>query len=163
GGGADGSGDGGAAGDDSGTDADPPADGGSSSSGGGSGSGGEAPSGGVPAAFAGTWTTSNVYGAPAKIEIKQVAPGRQAVSFFRMSPSGGGKVDCVSVARLISVQNGGTRLDLSSATVDTERSTGYGCTAEQASYIDSASASRIEWFSSKDHTSDNNAQPYNRA
>ncbi|MDQ8701465.1 serine/threonine-protein kinase [Streptomyces sp. LHD-70] len=141
------------------------ADSGDGGSGGGSGSGSggeEAASGGVPSYFIGSWKPPATYNIPSRIEIEQASDGQQAVSFIRNGPEAGGG-SCVAVARLISVENGGSRLNLDTAKIDPARSTSYGCMDEKPSYIDSSSPSGIKWFKSKTNTSDNNAWTYTRS
>ncbi|QNS07947.1 serine/threonine-protein kinase [Streptomyces xanthii] len=142
--------------------ADAPA-GGAGDGGDGSGSsssgGGEAESNGVPSYFVGTWKNDATFGRPSRITVQRASPGDPAVTF--RSTTGAG-TPCVYVARLISVQNGGARLNLDTGDLDESRSS-MGCTSLAASYLDADEPSGLDYFENKDFTADNNAWKYTRA
>ncbi|MFE6688537.1 serine/threonine-protein kinase [Streptomyces sp. NPDC057743] len=96
--------------------------------GGGSGSGSDSGGNAVPASFVGTWHLTNPYAQqPGKVVISRAADGQQAV---RLISDVTGTGHCENVARLESVSAGGSRINLSAASVDQARSNGICGTAD---------------------------------
>ncbi|MWA15369.1 serine/threonine protein kinase [Streptomyces sp. BA2] len=124
------------AGKDGGSDPKAPSGGGGSDSSGsgsgtgsGSGSGSDSGSGTsdnrVPQAFTGTWALTSPYvQQPQKVIIYRVAPGGYAVKLITDSGSGG---HCENQARLVSVADGGKRINIGTAHVDEGRSSQIVC------------------------------------
>lgn len=103
--------------------------GGSGGSGAGSGSGTDSGSGAsdnrVPQSFAGTWAITSPYvQQPQKVIIYRVAPGGYAVKLITDSGNGG---HCENLAKLVSVADGGKRIDVGTAHVDEGRSSQILC------------------------------------
>ncbi|MFJ8674323.1 serine/threonine-protein kinase [Streptomyces sp. NPDC093589] len=114
--------------------------GGSSSDGGGSGgssggaSGGSTSGGGkVPSYFVGTWALTSQYAQqPNKVIISRVGPGEHAVRLItEESP---GTSHCEHVAKLVSVADGGKRINLGSAPADQSRSGQFCGTLDPSSF-----------------------------
>ncbi|MCK7622807.1 serine/threonine protein kinase [Streptomyces sp. RS10V-4] len=113
--------------------------GGASKGTGGSGSGGQpAPgpaSGGnaVPAAFVGTWRLTNPYAQqPGTVVISRATTGAHAV---RLISDINGTGHCETVAELVSVTDGGSRIALGPAAVDQARSNGICGTADPSAFL----------------------------
>ncbi|MFM9367419.1 serine/threonine-protein kinase [Streptomyces sp. Da 82-17] len=140
--------------------ADAPDSGGSSGSGGSDGGGDAAPSGDVPSYFIGGWQNDSAFGGPTRITVQQASNGGRSVTFYGSAGAPG--QTCVNVARLISVQNGGSRLNLDTAAVDTSRSSA-GCSDMDPSYLDAARPSGLKFFKNKDFTQSNQAWTFTRA
>ncbi|MFC7309099.1 protein kinase [Streptomyces monticola] len=162
---------GGGDGDPTGAADDQPAEGsdGSQTSGGGSGSGGgdsggsgggEAPANSVPSYFLGSWANDSPYGGPTRITVQRATAGQQAVTFYGTTGAPG--QNCVNVARLISVQNGGSRLNLDTATVDKSRSNS-ACGEMKPSYLDTDEPSGMRFYKDKAFTQENQAWTFHRA
>ncbi|MCX2180975.1 serine/threonine protein kinase [Streptomyces sp. SKN60] len=86
----------------------------------------------VPSGFVGTWTYTSAYniGQPKTVYLYRVAPGQIAA---RMITEING-AHCEHVAKLVSVTDGGKRVNLGSAILDQARSSGYpSCTNGDAS------------------------------
>lgn len=127
-----------------GGNADPksPSGGGSSDSGGsgsgsGAGSGSDSGSGAsdnrVPQSFAGTWALTSPYvQQPQKVIIYRVAPGGYAVKLITDSSNGG---HCENSAKLVSVTDGGKRINIGTAHVDEGRSSEIFCGDMDPSYF----------------------------
>ncbi|MFI8289373.1 protein kinase [Streptomyces sp. NPDC085614] len=115
------------------TSGGPTASGGSSGTRG-TGSGGTtaAPDNRVPSAFVGTWTLSGSYaiGQPQTVTIYRVAPGRIAAKLVIDSQG----FHCEHHATLLSVADGGQRINLSSGALDKARSTSF-CGNSDPSYF----------------------------
>ncbi|MGW5419192.1 protein kinase domain-containing protein [Streptomyces sp. NPDC003943] len=129
---------------------------GGTASGGGSGSGGTAPrppatttapppakttapttTNRISSAFAGTWSYTNAYnlGQPKTVYIYRVAPGQIAA---RMITEING-AHCEHVAKLVSITDGGKRINLGGTIVDQAHSDGYpSCTNGDPSYFELA-------------------------
>ncbi|MET9649569.1 serine/threonine-protein kinase [Streptomyces sp. NPDC006460] len=107
---------------------------GGSSSTRGTGSGGttSAPDNRVPSSFVGTWTLSGSYsiGQPQTVTIYRVAPGRIAAKLVIDSQG----FHCEHHATLLSVADGGKRINLSSGALDKARSTSF-CGNSDPSYF----------------------------
>ncbi|WP_237536316.1 serine/threonine-protein kinase [Streptomyces sp. SID5785] len=160
------SGSGGSAGAAEGDEANVPADdaqgGGSGSGGSGGGSGGgSSTAGGVPAYFVGTWKAAMPsYGGwpPDHIVVRRAAKGEQAVTFVTAN----GYPTCTYVARLVSVENGGKRLNLGEGNPDESRS-GAGCQVISPSYLDADAPSSVDYFQDQNQTVPGNASKYTRS
>ncbi|MEU8521542.1 serine/threonine-protein kinase [Streptomyces sp. NPDC048577] len=89
----------------------------------------------VPAAFVGTWAYAGQFNInqPATVYLYRVAPGQIAA---RMITDAGG-AHCEHVAKLVSVTNGGKRVNLGTGTVDKARSASY-CGSADPSYFELA-------------------------
>ncbi|GAA3120555.1 serine/threonine protein kinase [Streptomyces rectiviolaceus] len=122
------------AGEDGGSDPKAPSGGGSSDAGGsgsgsgtgtGSGSGSDASDNRVPQGFAGTWALTSPYAQqPQKVIIYRVAPGGYAVKLITDSGNGG---HCENQAKLVSVTDGGKRINIGTAHLDEGRSSQIVC------------------------------------
>ncbi|MGG2466022.1 serine/threonine-protein kinase [Streptomyces sp. RGM 3693] len=104
---------------------------GSSGSSGSTSSGGTSGGGAVPSYFLGSWSYPAMTNQPQKITVYRAAVGQQAARFVSDMPYTG---HCETVARLEGVKNGGSRIELTSAAVDTAHSKGI-CQAGKASIL----------------------------
>ncbi|MEW1929675.1 protein kinase [Streptomyces sp. NPDC088360] len=94
-------------------------------SGSGSGSGSGTSDNRVPQGFVGTWTLTSPYvQQPQKVIIYRVAPGGYAVKLVTDSGNGG---HCENHAKLVSVADGGKRINVGTAHVDEGRSSQILC------------------------------------
>ena len=104
----------------------------------GSGSGGHSDPGSgtsdnrVPAQFVGTWSLTSPYAPqPQNVTIYRAVPGRHAVTL--VTDSGG--AHCEQVADLVSVTDGGARINVGNAEVDEARSSPSVCADSAPSYF----------------------------
>ncbi|MFF8598794.1 serine/threonine-protein kinase [Streptomyces sp. NPDC015232] len=93
-----------------------------------------APSSGgqVPSAFVGTWKYSGQYNInqPGTVYLYRASPGQIAAKLI----TDAGGAHCEHVARLVSVTDGGRRINLGTGTVDRARSTSYCADTDPSSF-----------------------------